>query len=61
MPYLYSLMWSASVAGEPPLRPLFYDHEADEACFEDIDQFMVGPVLMAAPVVLEGARQCQVS
>lgn len=60
MPYLYSLMWQAAMANQPPLRPLFYDFESDDACFEDRDQLMLGEALMAAPVLQQGVRQVQV-
>jgi alpha-glucosidase len=57
MPYLYTLMWRASLAGEPPLRPLFYDFPGDEGAAAVEDAFMFGPDLLAAPVIEEGARE----
>lgn len=57
MPYLYTLMWRASAASEPPLRPLFCDFPADEGVAGVEDAFMFGPDLLAAPVLQEGARE----
>ncbi len=55
MPYLYALM-HAACAGEPPLRPTFVAFPGDERCFEDGDELMLGPFLLAAPVVRAGER-----
>jgi alpha-glucosidase len=57
MPYLYTLYWRAAEAGEPILRPTFFDFPDDTATFAENDELMVGPNLLAAPVVEEGARQ----
>lgn len=56
MPYLYTLIWRASVAGEPPLRPLFCDFPQDGAAVGVEDAFVFGPDLLAAPVIEDGAR-----
>jgi len=56
LPYFYTLLWRAVSEGEPILRPTFLDHEDDQACFEDTDDFMLGPDLLVANVVEEGAR-----
>ncbi len=55
MPYLYSLMHAAT-AGEAPLRPTFVAFPADERCLEDCDDLMLGPFLLAAPVVAPHER-----
>ncbi len=55
MPYLYSLMHAAA-AGEAPLRPTFVAFPADERCLEDCDELMLGPFLLAAPVVAPRER-----
>jgi alpha-glucosidase len=52
IPYLYSLMHDT---GAPPLRPTFVVFD-DPATFADCDELMLGPFLLAAPVVVEGAR-----
>lgn len=54
-PYLYQLFVDQEEQGEAILRPMFYefDHK-DEADFSKTDdQFMVGPVLMQAPLLSE--------
>jgi alpha-glucosidase len=61
MPYLYSLYRRAAEAGEPILRPTFFDFPEDPATFAENDELMLGPNLLAAPVVEEGARQRQIS
>lgn len=55
IPYLYSLMRSA-VDGLPPLRPTFLEFPGDKAAHHDSDALMVGPFLLAAPVVAAGVE-----
>ena len=55
MPYIYSLMHKA-IAGESPLRPTFVAFPADERAWDDGDDLMLGPCLLAAPVVLPRQR-----
>ncbi len=55
MPYLYSLM-DAATRGEAVLRPTFVAFPEDELCAEDSDDLMLGPFLLAAPVVTPGER-----
>ena len=55
MPTLYSLM-HAACAGEAPLRPTFVAFPDDERCYEECDDLMLGPFLLAAPVVTPGER-----
>ena len=57
IPYLYSLYRRAATAGEPILRPVFYDFEDDPRAFDDCDDFMFGPHLLVANVVELGQRQ----
>jgi alpha-glucosidase len=56
MPYLYSLMHAAATADEPILMPTFVAFETDPATFADCDDLLLGPFLLAAPVVTPGAR-----
>jgi alpha-glucosidase len=60
MPYLYTQMWRASRDHEPAVRPLFYDFPDDPAIRDVEDAFMLGPYLLVAPVLEEGARQRRV-
>jgi hypothetical protein len=53
MPYLYSLMHAAT-RGEAVLRPTFVAFPEDELCTED--SLMLGPFLLATPVVSPSER-----
>ncbi len=57
MPYMYSLAFQAHTRGTPMLRPLWYElpGAADLAAADD--QAMLGPWLLAAPVLDEGASR----
>lgn len=55
LPYLYSLFWEASQTGAPVLRPLVYEHQADPESAAVDDEAMLGPSLLVAPVLEEGA------
>ena len=59
MPYLYSLARAATDARDaPPLRPVFWDFgDVDAATWQECDEAMLGPALLAAPVVHAGHRQ----
>ena len=54
IPYLYSLMHAASERGEPVIQPTFLAFDTDPACYTDCDELMLGPFLLAAPVVRAG-------
>jgi len=55
LPYWYSLFREASKTGAPVLRPLVW-HFQDDSSIENLgDQAMVGPWLLAAPVLTEDA------
>ena len=60
MPYLWKLAERAHTHHEPIIRPTFFDFPDVEKCFDDSDDFMLGPDLLVAPVVEPGARQRQV-
>jgi alpha-glucosidase len=60
MPYLYTLYRRAATAGEPMLRPLFYEFESDERAFADTDEFLLGASLLVANVVEPGQRERRV-
>jgi alpha-glucosidase len=57
MPYLYTRMWRASRDSEPAVRPLFYDFPNDPTVRDVEDAFMLGPDILVAPVLDEGAAQ----
>jgi len=54
-PYLRALNQAAHQHGAPPMRPLVYDFPAAPAAANLADQFMLGPDLLVAPVVEQGA------
>ncbi len=53
IPYLYSLLYEASVSGQPVMRPIFYYHPAAEALNPEFyeTEFLLGPYLLAAPLM----------
>lgn len=55
LPYLYSLAWTASQTGVPPLVPLVWEWPADDAVADLGDQALLGPWLLVAPILTEGA------
>lgn len=57
MPYLYTLMWRASRDGTPAIRPLLWDFPQDATAVATDDAFMLGPDVLVAPVLEEGARE----
>jgi len=60
LPYLYTLYRRAATAGEPILRPTFFDFDDDPRAFDDSDDFMCGPNLLVANVVEAGARRREI-
>ncbi|MBE5793318.1 MAG: glycoside hydrolase family 31 protein [Clostridiales bacterium] len=55
-PYIRQLMRDASETGAPVMRPLFYDFQQDENCWNVEDAYMFGPDLLIAPVMEAGAE-----
>jgi alpha-D-xyloside xylohydrolase len=55
-PYILVQMKQAHLKGLPPMRPLFVDFPGDATAWKVSDEFMLGPDLLAAPVLDEGAR-----
>ncbi len=51
LPYLYAAFARYSFEGRPPFRPLVLDYPDDPALRAVDDQYMIGPNLMAAPMV----------
>ncbi len=60
MPYLYSLMHHAAARHEPVILPAFLAFPDDPLAYEDCDELMLGPFLLAAPVVTPGDRHRRV-
>jgi len=60
LPYLYGLFREAERSGAPVWRPLFFEFPGDPEAAAVEDQFMLGPALLAAPVVERGAREREV-
>ncbi|MDX2096420.1 MAG: glycoside hydrolase family 31 protein [Leptolyngbyaceae cyanobacterium bins.59] len=56
MPYLYTLFWEAHQTGAPILRPLLYHFPNDPKTYNLADQVMLGPFLMAAPILRPGVE-----
>ncbi|MCB8822037.1 glycoside hydrolase family 31 protein [Microvirga rosea] len=60
MPYIYTQLWRASHENEPMVRPLFYDFLNDLSALDVQDSFMLGPDILVAPVLEEGATNRKV-
>jgi alpha-glucosidase (family GH31 glycosyl hydrolase) len=57
VPYLRSEAARAITAGEPLIRPLFFDHPDDPEVWSRPLQWMLGDALLVAPIVDEGADE----
>lgn len=57
MPTLYTLLWRAALHDEPVVRPLFLDFPDDPGATRVEDAFLLGPDLLVAPVLDEGATE----
>ena len=55
MPYIYSLGWFTHQTGAPFMRALFMDFPNDPKIANIPDEYMFGPALLVAPVVVQGA------
>lgn len=55
MPYLYTQLHEMHERDEPMLRPTFLDHEHDAFTFAECDDYLLGPDLLVASVVEQGA------
>lgn len=54
LPYIYTAMAEAATSGIPPMRPMLLEFPEESRLAEKEDQFMFGPDLLVAPVVVEG-------
>ena len=57
LPYLYALFRHSEKSGAPIWRPLAYEFPLDAEVAEIDDQVMIGPALLAAPVLERGETQ----
>jgi alpha-glucosidase len=55
LPYLYTLMQQSSQTGSAVLAPLFYYFPSDVQTYSQDQEYMLGPSLLVAPVVQQGA------
>jgi alpha-glucosidase len=60
LPYMYSLFYEHYAKGYPVMRPLLFEFPDDEETYAIDDEFMLGPFLLVAPVLKEGARTREV-
>ena len=60
IPYLYTQMWRAAAEDVPAVRPLLWDFASDATAVTVEDAFMLGPDLLVAPVLEEGATTREV-
>ena len=56
-PYVMAQMRAAHECGTPPMRPLLFDFPGDERAWTVEDAFLLGPDVLVAPVLWEGARE----
>ncbi|MBP1704675.1 MAG: yicI [Chloroflexi bacterium] len=54
-PYLALQAGQAADTGLPPMRPCFVDFPGDPAAWDPVDQYLLGPDLLVAPVTSPGA------
>ncbi len=56
IPYLHQASKEAILRGEPLMKPYVLDFEEDPATHDLWDAYLLGPSLLVAPVIEEGAR-----
>jgi alpha 1,3-glucosidase len=61
LPYMYTQFLHANVSGTPVLRPLWYEFPEEEGISHREHVFMVGPSLLVAPVLHQGADKVTVT
>lgn len=60
MPYIYSCFAEAAETGAPVMRPMAYEFPGEPRLRDREDQYMLGPHLLVAPVLVEGQRKREV-
>ena len=58
--YSRAVMKQSHETGAPVMRTMFYEFPQDEACWDLKDQYLYGPDLLVAPVMVYGAREREV-
>ncbi len=56
-PYLRDVMREAHTDGQPVMRGLFHEFPRDARAWDVDDQFLLGPDVLVAPVLEQGARE----
>ncbi len=56
IPYLYTLLFESAQTGRPIIRPMVYEFPGDSKCQTESFDFMLGPNLLVASVLDDGAR-----
>ena len=56
-PYILEQMRVASLNGSPPMRALLFEFPDDPRAIDVADEFLLGPDLLVAPVLVAGARE----
>jgi mannosyl-oligosaccharide alpha-1,3-glucosidase len=54
LPYIYTLFRAANETGEPIMRPMFYEFPQEPSMLAVEHQLMLGPAILAAPVLDSG-------
>jgi alpha-glucosidase len=55
LPYLYSVFYAAATEGTPVLGPLPFYFPADTTTYSQDQSFLLGPSLLVAPIITQGA------
>lgn len=61
LPYLYTLAWEHTQTGAPLVRPLFWNDWQNIGLWEVDDAFLLGDLLLVAPVLEEKAKQKEIT
>ncbi|MFD1657045.1 glycoside hydrolase family 31 protein [Streptomyces caeni] len=56
-PYIWDQVRRALRTGDPIMRPLFFDFPRDRASYTITDEWMLGPAVLAAPQLTDGASR----
>lgn len=56
-PYIWDQVRQTLKAGDPIMRPLFFDFPKDQSSYTVADEWMLGPALLAAPKLDEGTTR----